>query len=77
MTAHQIKQLSQQAQQLSSQEQKEVLNFVAFLKTRSRLQGTPGHTLRPLKGTLSDDEAQQMLKDIDEGCGQIDWEGWK
>ncbi len=77
MTTQQIEELARQVKTLPAQQQREVADFVAFLKTRTRPRGTPGHMLRPLKDTLSDEEARQMMADIEEGCGQIDWEGWK
>ena len=40
MTAHQIEQLTQQVQQLGPQEQKEVLDFVAFLKSNAHVSAT-------------------------------------
>ncbi|MDB5298080.1 MAG: hypothetical protein JWO31_4063 [Phycisphaerales bacterium] len=40
------------------------------------LQGTPGTALLPFVGTMSAEEAAQMMRDIEEGCGRVDEDGW-
>jgi hypothetical protein len=38
--------------------------------------GTPGASLLPLSGTISDEDAQEMLRVIEEGCGRVDPGEW-
>ena len=42
----------------------------------SRPAGTPGHELLKFAGSISKEDADEMMKAINEGCGQIDEEGW-
>jgi hypothetical protein len=76
MTPQQLEELTRQVQTLPPREQLEVVDFVAFLKSKEKPRGTPGHTLMHLAGTLPDEDAREMMDAIDEGCGQIDKEGW-
>lgn len=68
-------QLEREVESLSPAQLQKLLNFARQVKQAPR--GTPGHTLRPLRGTLCDEEARQMMADIEEGCGQIECESWK
>lgn len=38
--------------------------------------GVPGASLLSFAGSLSREEAEQMMRDIDEGCGKVDPDGW-
>ena len=38
--------------------------------------GTPGHELLRFAGVLTKDEAAQMMRDIEEGCGQVNHAEW-
>jgi hypothetical protein len=67
--------LLKQIDQLPSDLQKQVLDYAKNLKS-SPPQGTPGSELLRLAGTISDDDAQEMMKAIEEGCEQIDYDEW-
>lgn len=41
-----------------------------------RPRGISGKEARPLAGILPDEDAAEMLRIIEEGCGQVDPEGW-
>lgn len=38
--------------------------------------GVPGASLLAFAGSLSADEAAEMMRDIDEGSGKVDPDGW-
>jgi hypothetical protein len=38
--------------------------------------GMPGHKLACFAGTISKEDGEAMMKAIEEGCENIDWEGW-
>lgn len=77
MTTQQIEELARQVESLPSQQQREVADFVAFLKTRSRPRGTPGHTLNHLIGSIPSEDLKEIMDAVNEDCSQIDWERWK
>lgn len=43
---------------------------------QERPPGVPGRELLDLAGTLSDEDARQMLEAIEEGCEQVDPNEW-
>lgn len=67
--------LKREVETLSPAQLYKLLQFARKVKESPR--GTPGHTLRPLAGTLPDEDAREMMAAIEEGCGQIEWESWK
>lgn len=38
--------------------------------------GTPGRELLGLAGTISSDDAKEMMTAIEEGCGKVDLSEW-
>ena len=67
--------LLKQIDQLPSNLQEQVLSFVKNLKSATP-QGTPGRELLRFAGTISDEDAQDMMKAIEEGCERIDYNEW-
>ena len=64
--------------QLPTDEQARVVDFarmLAELPKRTKV-GTPGKDLLRFAGTISHEDAQQMMKAIEEGCEQIDANEW-
>ena len=55
--------------------QEQVLAYARDLATKPVV-GTPGRDLRPLAGIMSDEDAEEMLKIIEEGCERIDPNEW-
>ena len=69
------KELDIQWENLPSVQQRQVVEFARALN-QSRPRGIPGKDLLRFAGTLSDQEAKEMMEAIEEGCGKIDYEGW-
>jgi hypothetical protein len=67
--------LIHEVEQLSPPLQRKVLEYAHSLKTRTP-KGTAGKDLREFAGILSPQEAETMLKVIEEGCERIDPNGW-
>lgn len=76
MNPQQLEKLNHEVATMPSHQQEQVADFVAFLKTKSRPRGTPGHTLRRFIGSIPSEDLKEMMDAIEEGCGQIDKEGW-
>jgi hypothetical protein len=55
--------------------QRRVLEFARAL-VLSQPKGMSGDYLLKFAGILSDEDADAMLKAIDEGCEQVDPDGW-
>jgi hypothetical protein len=60
---------------LSEGEQILVLNYARTIATRNRA-GIPGKDLLPLAGTISEEDADLMMKAIEEDCGRVDPRDW-
>ena len=56
-------------------EQEEVLAFVEQ-RVEGRARGVSGESLLKLSGTLSQEDALEMLTIIEEGCGKVDESKW-
>jgi len=52
-----------------------VLEFARAL-TLSTPRGVPGRQLMKHAGTISVEDAEEMLVAIEEGCEQVDTDGW-
>jgi hypothetical protein len=62
-----------QFQQLDPNGQKLVVDFAKSLGANgSRPRGTPGHELLKFAGTISHEDAEQMMQAIEEECERID-----
>ena len=64
--------------QLPADEQALVVDFARTLakSLKPKKVGTPGKELLRFAGTISHEDAQQMMKAIEEGCEQIDANEW-
>lgn len=60
---------------LNEQQQRQVLAFAQRM-SKPAPPGVPLRSLLKFAGVLSPEEAAEMTKAIEEGCGQIDHEGW-
>jgi hypothetical protein len=69
------RELQSRIAQLGPEEKRRLLEYTRTLGT-SRPRGTPGSALRPLFGSISEEDARQMSKAIEEGCEQVDADGW-
>jgi hypothetical protein len=67
--------LLQQVDRLPIDRQREVLAFVSNLVKSSATVKPPRHFLE-LAGTLPAEDAREMLQAIEEGCEQVDANGW-
>ena len=64
--------------QLPADAQARVVDFARTLakSPKPKKVGTPGKELLRFAGTISHEDAQQMMKAIEEGCEQIDANEW-
>ncbi len=60
---------------LPREKQQQVLDYVRAIAT-PRLPGTPGINLLKHAGSIPPDDCDRMLRAIEEGCEQIDPDGW-
>lgn len=69
------RELHQHLQALKPAAQQKVLEFAeALVITRPR--GVPGQELLRFAGTMSDEDAKEMMEAVDEECGKVDGDGW-
>ncbi len=61
--------------QLDDEQKKIVMQFVDHLKS-PKIKGTCGKDLIRFSGVLSREEAEEMMRVIEEDCERIDWDGW-
>lgn len=63
---------------LPGDDQARVVEYARALANKSKplLRGTPGKDLLHLAGTISEEDARQMIEAIEEGCEQIDASKW-
>ncbi len=69
------RELLRQISQLGPDEKRKVLEFARSLRT-DRPRGTPGSALLPFIGCITHEDARRMAEAIEEGCEQIDPDGW-
>ncbi|MFB2880474.1 hypothetical protein [Floridanema aerugineum] len=69
------KEIHVQLEKLTLQQQIQVLNFAKSLAGTMPV-GVPGKDLLQFAGTLSPEEAKEMLEAIEEGCGKVDLNEW-
>ena len=72
---------------LTDDQRREVLDFARAITpangerrgapSHSRPVGTPGRDLLRFAGSISPEDAAEMLRIIEEGCGQVDPDDWK
>lgn len=57
----------------------EVNDFIDFLleKEKKNIKAKKPKNIMKFAGILSDEEADEISKIINEGCGNIDYDGWK
>jgi galactose-1-phosphate uridylyltransferase len=58
---------------------KEVNDFVEFLleKEKKKVEVKKPNDMMKYAGIITDEEAELWKKSIEEGCGNIDYDGWK
>lgn len=66
--------LKREVDTLSPVQLQKLLQFAR--KVKEPLRGTPGHTLERFIGSIPSEDLKVMMEAIEEGCGQIDKEGW-
>jgi len=73
--AHEI---NQQVTLLSPVQQQEVLGFIHSINssTTKPSKGTQGKDLLKFAGSISPEDIELMKTAIEEGCGQVDPDGW-
>ena len=64
--------------QLAQSDQARVVDFARILTGAPKppIRGVPGKDLLKFAGTISHEDAQEMIKAIEEGCEQIDADSW-
>lgn len=68
-------QLMQQLDGLPRNLQQRVLDYAQSL-AKPTPKGVPGHTLLRFAGCMDPDEADAMMRAIEEGCENVDPNGW-
>jgi hypothetical protein len=68
-------QILQDLSRLSSQQQQQAADFVHGLASAPP-KGASFQDLKAVVGTLDDEAAKEMMDAIEEGCGQIEPDGW-
>ena len=78
MSSLQIRQeINREVALLPAEKERQVLEFVRFLKAQEPLIGTPGETLRTLRGSISSEQLAEMTQAIEAECERVDSEGWE
>jgi hypothetical protein len=67
--------LIKEVEQLPPALQRKVVEYAHSLKSTTP-EGTPGRELLRFAGIMSKEDAEEMMKIIEEGCEQINYEGW-
>ena len=62
--------------QLSSDKQQEVLEFIQSLIEKSKPKGKPGQTLLRFAGCIDHNDITLIKRAIEEGCENIDTNEW-
>jgi len=75
MTDSFVHDINQQLAQLTPGQQQDVLSFVRSLRARSS-KGTSGKELLQFVGSIPHEDLEVMKSAIEEGCGQVDPNGW-
>ena len=70
-----ILEIEKQLETMPEQTQKQVLSYVKSMPS-PKPKGIPGKDLLHFAGTLSDEDAAEMIKAIEEGCERIDENEW-
>jgi hypothetical protein len=68
-------QLYDEIDKLSATEQLRLLAAAREMKS-VRLEGTPWSKIKHLAGTMPDEDAEEIIAAIEEGCETIDLDGW-
>ena len=56
--------------------QRKVLDYIAHLTGSGIPPGVPGKKLIKFAGTLSEEDAEELIQIIQEGCEKIDYNEW-
>jgi hypothetical protein len=70
-----IQEIERQLETMPLETQQQVLSYIKTLP-HPTLKGVEGKTLRPFFGILSDEDANEMMKAIEEGCERVDLNEW-
>jgi len=68
--------IAKELELLSPEQQRRVLAFVKGM-TPITLRGTPGSEAASLSGTMSAEDAAAIALAIEEGCEQVNEDGWQ
>lgn len=74
-----IEQITAQAQTLTPTQQQKVLDFMRLLHAPPHTltpPGTPGRDLMHLVGLFPPEDAEEILRAVEEDCERIDPDGW-
>lgn len=74
-TASIVHEITRAAETLNPEQQQRVLAYIHRLGN-SRAEVKPSAELLALAGTLPHEDAAEMLKAVEEGCGQINTNAW-
>ncbi len=66
--------LLREIDRMPAEAQRQVLHLARYLSRTPK--GTPIEELRPLAGILDEESAREMRQAIEEGCEQVDLNGW-
>ena len=69
-------QLLAEFDRLSVPSQRQILEYARSLSSAKLPPGAPGKALADLFGSISDADADEMLKAIEEGCESVDPHEW-
>jgi hypothetical protein len=70
-------QLEEEIDHLAPEQQQRLLEVARSMIQKKELpQGTPWSELKHLAGILPDEDAAEIMAAIEEGCENIDYEGW-
>ncbi len=67
--------LIRQLEALPLEQQRQVVEFARHL-TASSPRGVPGAELLRFANTLPADQADELSRAVDQGCGRVDTDGW-
>ncbi|MEL6221958.1 MAG: hypothetical protein AAFR31_04870 [Cyanobacteria bacterium J06627_8] len=70
-----IDQVIEQLNNMPHSLQQQVLQFARML-SQVKIQGTPGHKLLKFAGSIQSHDLTLMQDAIEEGCEQVDLDGW-
>jgi hypothetical protein len=70
------RQIERKLDALPLEKQKRVLDFITHLDYPDLPPGVPGKELIKFVGTLSPEDAEELIQIIEDGCEKIDYNEW-